>query len=347
MAVRGFGIIGLGMIAEFHASAIENMKGVRLVAGFDPVPGRAEAFAKKHNCRGYDKLEDFLKDPELDIVTVATPSGLHMDGAVAAANAKKHVIVEKPLDVTPEKCQAIVDACRKNNVKLSGIFPSRYHEVSKVIKDAVDAGRFGRIAFADAQIKWYRSQEYYDSGAWRGTWSMDGGGCLMNQGIHAIDLLQWFMGPVEEVSAFMNTVGHERIEVEDTCAVALRFANGAVGTIEGTTCAYPGFLKRIEIMGTRGTAVMEEESLIKWEFSDETEEDIVIREKYCNATATGGGAADPKAIGFHGHQRLFESFVKALDEGTEPEVSGESASIAVNIICAAYRSAREGKPIRL
>ena len=347
MAVRGFGIIGLGMIAEFHASAIENMEGVRLVAGFDPVPGRAEAFSKKHNCRGYDKLEDFLKDPELDIVTVATPSGLHMDGAIAAANAKKHVIVEKPLDVTPEKCQAIVDACRKNNVKLSGIFPSRYHEVSKVIKDAVDSGRFGKIAFADAQIKWYRSQEYYDSGAWRGTWAMDGGGCLMNQGIHAIDLLQWFMGPVEEVSAFMNTVGHERIEVEDTCAVALRFANGAVGTIEGTTCAFPGFLKRIEIMGTRGTAVMEEESLIKWEFSDETAEDKAIREKFCNATATGGGAADPKAIGFHGHQRLFESFVKALDDGTEPEVSGESASSAVNIICAAYRSAREGKPVRL
>ena len=169
----------------------------------------------------------------------------------------------------------------------------------------------------------------------------------MNQGIHAIDLLQWFMGPVEEVSAFMNTVGHERIEVEDTCAVALRFANGAVGTIEGTTCAFPGFLKRIEIMGTRGTAVMEEESLIKWEFSDETAEDKAIREKFCNATATGGGAADPKAIGFHGHQRLFESFVKALDNGTEPEISGESASIAVNIICAAYRSAREGKPVRL
>ena len=347
MAVKGFGIIGLGMIAEFHASAIEHMEGVRLVAGFDPVPGRAEAFAKKHNCRGYEKLEEFLKDPELDIITVATPSGLHMDGAIAAANAKKHVIVEKPLDITPEKCKAIVDACKKNKVKLSGIFPSRYHEVSKVIKDAIDSGRFGKIAFADAQIKWYRSQEYYDSGAWRGTWAMDGGGCLMNQGIHAIDLLQWFMGPVKEVSAFMNTVGHERIEVEDTCAVALRFANGAVGTIEGTTCAYPGFLKRIEIMGTKGTAVMEEESLIKWEFSDETAQDKAIREKYCNATETGGGAADPKAIGFHGHQRLFEAFVKALDNGTEPEVSGESASIAVNIICAAYKSAREGKPVKL
>ena len=347
MADRGFGIIGLGMIAEFHAKAIENMKGARLVAGFDPVPGRAEAFAESHSCRGYGKLEDFLADPDLEIVTVATPSGLHMDGAVAAANAGKHVIVEKPLEVTPEKCKAIIDACRKNNVKLSGIFPSRYHEVSRVIKDAIDKGRFGKIAFADAQIKWYRTQEYYDSGAWRGTWKMDGGGCLMNQGIHAIDLLQWFMGPVEEVSAFMNTVGHERIEVEDTCAATLRFANGAVGTIEGTTCAYPGFLKRIEIMGTEGTAVMEEESLIKWEFAHETEEDEAIRRKFTDSTATGGGAADPKAIGFHGHQRLFESFLDALDTGREPDITGESAGLAVNIICAAYQSAREGRPIRL
>lgn len=347
MASKGFGIIGLGMISEFHAKAIENMDNARLVAGFDPVPGRAKAFAEKHGCRGYENLDDFLKDPDLEIVTVATPSGLHMDGAIAAANAKKHVIVEKPLDVTPEKCKAIVDACRKNNVKLSGIFPSRYHEVSQVIKNAIDKGRFGKIAFADAQIKWFRTQEYYDSGAWRGTWKMDGGGCLMNQGIHAIDLLQWFMGPVEEVSAFINTVGHERIEVEDTAAVALKFANGAVGTIEGSTCAYPGFLKRIEVMGTKGTAVMEEESLIKWEFADETDEDRKIREKFCDSTATGGGASDPSAIGFHGHQKLFEAFIRALDNGTEPEIDGESASKAVQIICAAYESAQKGHPVKL
>ncbi len=347
MKVKGFGIIGLGMISEFHAQSIEHMKGVKLVAGFDPVPGRADAFAKKHGCRGYEKIEDFLKDPELDIVTVATPSGLHMDGAIAAANAKKHVIVEKPLEVTPEKCRAIIEACKKNNVKLSGVFPSRYYEASQVMKNAVEQGRFGKIAFADAQIKWYRTQEYYDSGAWRGTWKMDGGGCLMNQGIHAIDLLQWFMGPVAEVSAFIGTVGHERIEVEDTAAVALKFANGAVGTIEGSTSAYPGFLKRIEIMGTKGTAVMEEESLVKWEFAEETEEDKAIRAKFCNANASAGGVSDPSAIGFQGHQRLFEAFVKALDEGTEPEVDGESASKAVQIICAAYESAKKGSPVKL
>ncbi len=347
MAKKGFGIIGLGMIAEFHAQAIEHMDNAVLVAGFDPVPGRAEAFAKKHNCRGYETLDEFLKDPDLEICTVATPSGLHLDGAVAAANAKKHVIVEKPLEITPERCAQIVEACRKNGVQLSGVFPSRYHESAKLVKKAMEEGRFGKIAFADAQIKWYRSQEYYDSGAWRGTWKMDGGGCLMNQGIHAIDLLQWFMGPVEEVSAYSATLGHERIEVEDTAAAILRFKNGAVGTIEGTTCAYPGFLKRIEIMGTKGSAIIEEESLVQWKFAEETEEDERIRRKFSENTESGGGAADPSAISFVHHQHLFEAFLEALDKGKEPDISGESASQSVRIICAAYDSARTGKAVKL
>ncbi|QTQ13140.1 Gfo/Idh/MocA family oxidoreductase [Treponema parvum] len=347
MKKKGFGIIGLGMISEFHAKAIEHIDGARLIAGFDPVPGKAGAFAQKHGCMGYENLADFLNNPEIDIVTIATPSGLHLDGAVASAKAGKHVIVEKPLEVTPERCKVIIDACKKNKVKLTGVFPSRYHDASRIVKKAIESGRFGKIAFADAQIKWCRSQEYYDSGAWRGTWKMDGGGCLMNQGIHAIDLLQWFMGPVKEVSAFIGTVGHKRIEVEDTAAVALKFANGAVGTIEGTTCAYPGFFKRIEIMGTEGTAVMEEENIVKWEFSNETDEDERIRAEYGNATLTGGGAPDPSAIGFHGHQRLFESFINAVDTDSEPDITGESASRAVEIICAAYKSARLGKKCSL
>ncbi|MCQ2398405.1 MAG: Gfo/Idh/MocA family oxidoreductase [Sphaerochaetaceae bacterium] len=347
MAIKGFGIIGVGMIAEFHAQAIEHMEGCKLVAGFDPVPGKAAQFGVKHNCRGYEKIEDFLNDPDIDICTVATPSGLHLDGAVAAANAKKHVIVEKPLEITPERCAGIIEACKKNNVKLSGVFPSRYHESAKLLKKAVEDGRFGKISFADAQIKWYRSQEYYDSGAWRGTWKMDGGGCFMNQGIHAIDLLQWVMGPVSEVFAFAETLGHERIEVEDTAAAVLRFKNGAVGTIEGTTCAYPGFLKRIEVMGTKGSVIIEEESIIKWEFAEETEADKQIREKFLNNTTSGGGAADPAAISYVPHQHLFEAFVKSLDEGTEPEVSGESASQSVKIICAAYESAKTGKVVKL
>lgn len=343
----GFGIIGLGAIAEVHAKALENMEDACLVCGFDPVPGRAEAFAKEHGCKGYDNLESFLGDPDLEVVTVATPSGMHEDGAVAAARARKHVIVEKPLEITKQRCENIIAACRENGVKLCGVFPSRYHASSRLLKKAIDEGRFGKIVMADAQIKWFRTQEYYDSGAWRGTWKFDGGGALMNQGIHAIDLLQWFMGGVEEVTAYAGTLAHERIEVEDAAVAILRFTNGAMGCIEGTTCAYPGFLKRIEILGTEGSAVLEEESLVKWEFKDERSDDAAVRVEMLNATKTGGGAADPRAIGFHGHQMLFESFVDSIINGKPVDITGESAKKAVEIIEAAYRSAKEHAPVKL
>lgn len=343
----GFGIVGLGMIAEFHAQAIEHMDGAVLVAGFDPVSEKATKFAAKHQCKGYDRLDDFLRDPGIAVCTIATPSGLHLEGALAVAEAGKHMLVEKPLEITPSRCRRIIDACRKRGVLLSGIFPSRYHEPARLVKQAIEKGRFGRICFADAQIKWYRSQEYYDSGTWRGTWKMDGGGCLMNQGIHAIDLLQWFMGPVATVTAFTGTLGHTGIEVEDTAAAILRFKNGALGTIEGTTCAYPGFLKRIEILGTEGSAIIEEENLTSWQFAHEEKEDATIRETYLHATSTGGGAADPSAISYISHQKQFESFVRSIRKGEEPEITGESASKAIDIICAAYESAQTGKPVVL
>lgn len=345
MEKLGFGIIGLGMIAEVHAEAISHLENARLVCAYDPVPDRGYAFGQKHSCRGYDSLDSFLADPELDVVTIATPSGLHCDGAIAAANAKKHVIVEKPLEITKDRCKRIIEACRKNDVKLSGIFPSRFHEAPRLIKNAIDSGRFGKIVLADAQIKWYRTQEYYDSGAWRGTWKYDGGGALMNQGIHAIDLLQWFLGDVDEVLSYTGTLAHERIEVEDTAVAILKFKNGAMGCIEGTTAAYPGFLKRIEVLGSRGSVVLEEESIVKWEFHDSIPEDEEIRKKYINATHTGGGAGDPKAIGFHGHLLLFQSFVNSILNNSPVEVDGESAEKAVEIIEAVYRSSEKKIPI--
>jgi predicted dehydrogenase len=241
----GFGILGLGMIAEFHFKAIQELSGCRFVAGFDTIPGRAADFCAKHGGAAYDDLNAFLADREVDIVTVATPSGLHLDGALAAIKAGKHVIVEKPLEITTARCDSIIAEAKAKGVKVGTVFPSRYHGPSKIIKQAIEAGRLGRIVLADAQIKWYRSQEYYDSGKWRGTWQFDGGGALMNQGIHAIDLLQWFMGDVREVYAQTATLAHERIEVEDTAAAVLQFANGAIGVIEGTTSAYPGFLKKL------------------------------------------------------------------------------------------------------
>ena len=343
----GFGIIGLGVIAEFHVKALAEMSGCRFAAGFDTVPGRAESFCAANGGKPYTSMEAFLADSDVDIVTVATPSGLHLDGALAALKAGKHVIVEKPLEITGERCDQIIAEAEKRGLRVGTVFPSRYHEAPVLVKKAIQSGRFGKIVLADAQIKWWRSQEYYDSGKWRGTWQFDGGGALMNQGIHGIDLLQWFMGPVTEVSAFTATLAHERIEVEDTAAAALRFANGALGIIEGSTGAYPGFLKKLEICGSRGSVILEEENIITWSFDKEESGDEEIRSKFRNAGKSGGGAADPRAISYKGHRMLFEDFVGALRENRPFAVGGAEGKKAVQIIEAIYRSAKNRAPAAL
>ena len=345
----GFGIIGLGLIADFHAQAIQAISGAKgtLVACCSRSAEKAKAFAEKYNCRGYADLGDFLAHPGLDIVSICSPSGAHLDTALAAAEAGKHVIVEKPLEITPERCDRIIEACSRAGVSLAGIFQSRFSEVAGLVKSTLEQGRFGRLVLGDAYVKWFRSQEYYDGGGWHGTRALDGGGALINQSIHAIDLLQWFMGPVESVQAFIGTVGHERIEVEDNAVASLRFRNGAFGVIEGSTSVYPGFLKRIEISGTKGSVVMEEETLKSWEFAESAPGDEEIRKKYGGGAETGGGAADPAAISFQGHRRQFEEFISALDEGRPPLVDGGEAKKAVEIIQAIYASAKQGKAVQL
>ena len=344
---HGFGIIGLGLIAEMHAKALKEIPDANLVACFDVDKARADSFSKTYGGLAFHDLNAFLSCPGLEIVTICTPSGLHMESAVAAANAKKHVVVEKPLEITVERCDAILHAAKENNVLLSGIFPSRFHSVAKIVKEAVDSGRFGTLVLADAYVKWFRSQEYYDASGWKGTWALDGGGALMNQSIHAIDLLQWFMGPVVEISAYIGTIAHQRIEVEDTAVATLRFANGALGVIEGTTGAYPGFFKKIEISGSQGSIVLEEENLSTWKFLGELPQDVSIREEFAAHTATGGGAADPSAIGHHGHKMQFLDIIQALEMDTQPLVTGEEARKAVEIIQGIYLSAKEGRRVQL
>ncbi len=343
----GFGIIGCGMIANFHAKAIGDIDSARVAACFDMVPERAQQFAEENGCAGYDSLEAMLADESVDVVTICSPSGAHMEPAVAAAQAGKHVIVEKPLEITLERCDAIIDACKTAGVKLAVIFPSRFHRSSLLLKDALDSGRFGRLTMGDAYVKWFRTQEYYDSGAWRGTWKLDGGGALMNQAIHSVDLLTWLMGPVAEISAQSSTLIHERIEVEDVAVAALKFENGALGVIEATTAAYPGWLKKIEIHGSQGSAALEEESIVQWSFAEETDEDAALLREMSDNTDTGGGAADPTAIGHHGHAMLFADALKAIAEGSEPAVNGEQARRSVEIILAIYQAAEEGKTVKL
>jgi predicted dehydrogenase len=343
----GFGIIGTGMISKFHARAIGDVRGAKLVACYNRTPEKAAAFAKEFGCVAYDSLAALLADDKVDAVAITTASGAHLEPAVAAARAGKHVIIEKPLEVTLKRCDTIIDACAKAGVKLSTVFQSRFHDSSLALKKAVDAGRFGRLTLGDAYVKWWRSQEYYDSGAWRGTWKLDGGGALMNQAIHTVDLLMWLMGPVAQVQAFTATLAHERIEVEDVATATLTFANGALGVIEASTAVYPGYLKRIELHGTRGSAVLEEEDIKSWEFATKARGDEAIIEAMKKSKSSGGGAADPAAIKHHGHARQFADFVKAIQKDTEPAIDGPEARKSVEVILAIYKSAQTGRAVRL
>jgi predicted dehydrogenase len=343
----GIGIVGCGMIANFHARAIADARGAHLVGCADRMPEYAAKFAQSRGCRAFDSLEAMLADPTIQAVSICSPSGAHLEPAVAAAEAGKHVLIEKPLEITTERCDQIIQACEKANVRLAVTFQSRFHESSRLMKRAVEEGRFGKVALGDAYVKWYRSQEYYDSGAWRGTWALDGGGALMNQAIHSVDLLVWLLGPVAEISALTATLTHDRIEVEDVAVANLRFASGALGVIEATTSAYPGTLKRIEISGNLGTAILEEEDLKLWQFRNETPEDEAIRRRMMGKTKSGGGAADPAAIDHHGHTQVFEEFVNAIDQARPPLVDGHEGRRSVEVIRAIYQSARTGQRVKL
>ena len=295
----------------------------------------------------YERLEDMLANPAVTVVTIGTPSGAHMEPAVAAARAGKHVIVEKPLEITLKRCDKIIEACNRHGVKLSAIFPSRFHRSCVEMRRAIDEHRFGQLTMGDSYVKWYRSQEYYDSGAWRGTWELDGGGALMNQAIHSVDLLTWFMGPVQEITAQSATLAHERIAVEDTIVATLRFANGALGVIEATTAAYPGYLKRIEIHGSEGSAALEEEDLVKWDFRGKDRRDAAIRRRMAQTTSGGGGASDPAAIGHHGHREQFRDVLAAIDENRAPAIDGPEGRRSVEIILGIYKAAETGRTVTL
>jgi UDP-N-acetyl-2-amino-2-deoxyglucuronate dehydrogenase len=343
----GFGIIGCGMISRFHARAIHDLRGARVVGCFDAVPAAADKLAAELGCRAHHDLDAMLADPEVHVVTIGTPSGAHLEPAVAAAQAGKHVIVEKPLEITLARCDRIIQACEAAGVTLGTIFPSRFHESARLLKQAVEQGRFGRLTIGDAYVKWYRTQAYYDSGAWRGTWRLDGGGALMNQAIHSVDLLTWLMGPVVEITAHTAMLSHQRIEVEDVAMATLRFANGALGVIEATTAAYPGALKRIEIHGSEGSAVLQEEDLTVWEFAKQSPRDKAVLERLAGRTKTGGGAADPAAIGHHGHTLMFKNVVQAIQRGTPPLIDGPQGRRSVEIILGIYMAAETGRAVSL
>lgn len=335
-----FGIIGGGMIAHHHAKAIQAMPDSSLGAIYARRPDVAQALGEKYNCKAYTNLADLLADKSIEIVTIATPSGAHMEPTIAAAAAGKHIICEKPLEINPSRIQKMIDASKANNVTLSGIFNRRFNPAVDALKTAVDQKRFGQLTLCDAQIKWYRTQEYYDSGQWRGTWALDGGGALMNQSIHTIDLLLYFAGPVRQLSASVATLTHEGIEVEDNAVVMLEFENGALGTIQASTSCWSscGLPAQIQICGQAGSAFLVDDKFSVWDFKNPLPSDKNIGSMMVNGNG-GIGANDPNAIDHLGHIRNFEDVVNAINENTPPSITSSEAAKAVKLICAIYESA--------
>jgi predicted dehydrogenase len=343
----GFGIVGCGMIARFHARAIQDLPGARLVGCCSRTREAAEKFAVETGCKAYYGLDEMLADPAIQVVTICTPSGDHLEPAVAAMRAGRHVLVEKPLEITTARCDQMIAVSQEQGVVLGTIFPSRFQGCWQVLRRAIENGRFGTLTLGDAFVKWFRTQQYYDSGAWRGTWALDGGGALMNQAIHTVDLLLWLLGDVAAVSAFTTTRGHERIEVEDVAVASLRFKNGALGVIEATTSSYPGQLKRIEIHGTKGSAIVEENEIRHWEFASPDAGDEQVRRDFSTVAQNSGGATDPKAIGHQGHLAQFQDFVAAVQAGKFPAIDGREGRRSVELITAIYRAAQSGQVVEL
>jgi predicted dehydrogenase len=343
----GAALVGCGMIARFHARALAEVPGVELRALVSRSRAGAQKLADELGAPLglYTDLAAALARPDIDVVIVTTPSGAHLEPAVAAARAGKHVVVEKPLEVTAARCDAIIDACAGAGVLLCTIFPSRFADASVALKSAVDAGRFGRLTLAETTCKWWRSQAYYDEGGWKGTRALDGGGALMNQAIHNVDLLQWLMGPVTHVSGFTATLAHERIEVEDTAAACLRFASGALGVIQAATSVHPGLPKTIAVHGDRGTAVIEQEDVLRWDFEPQTEDDRQLKQRFAHKVGASGGSSNPAAISHQGHARQLADFVRAVRDGGTPLVDGREGRKAVAIIEAIYQSAATGRTV--
>ena len=335
METFGVGISGAGTIGAVHAGALEKLDDARLVAvaAASEVTGRR--LAETHGAEWHARLDDMLLRPDLDVVILCTPSGLHPDQAVAAAHAGKHVISEKPMAITLEDADRMIGACRERGVTLSVIFQYRFNRDALRLKRAVEAGLFGGPVLGNAFVHWHRTQAYYDeTGGWRGTWALDGGGALMNQSIHAIDLLQWILGPVESVCGYTGTLAHD-IETEDTASAALRFASGALGVIQGTTSAHEDSPLKIEIRGTGGSATLEGPRLTAWQPGREEE---VLSARDLEALPESRGD-EPLGIA---HRRQLREIFAALREGRQPPVPGEESRKALEIVLGIYRSAAIG-----
>jgi predicted dehydrogenase len=344
-APLGFGIIGLGMIAEFHAQVIAQIPGARLVGIASRNPEKIRAFAAKHAVPfTTTDIAALVARPDIDIVCITTPSGAHLEAALAAIRAGKHVIIEKPLEVDTARTDEILRAAETAGVRVAPIFQGRFGDGARTVKAALDAGRLGRLVLASNYVKWHRTAQYYTPP--RGLRANDGGGAVINQAIHGLDLLLWFVGLPAEVFAWSTRRVHLGIEVEDTCAATLRFADGALGAFEASTALWPGWSRRHELCGENGSIVLEDDRIVRWEFRTALPGDDAIRAAGQNNNL-GSGASDPKAISTEGNRRQLQDFVDALRAGRPHALDGREGRKAVAFVEAIYASAERGVPVKL
>ena len=363
-----FGIVGAGVIGPTHAEAIAGLPDAELVAVADNGHERAETLAEQYGITAYANLRQMLGHEELDVVNICTPSGLHGEQACQVMRSGRHVIVEKPMEINLAAIDEMLSVQQETGVKLAVISQHRFDPASRQVHDLVEQKALGRLVLGNAQVPWWRSQAYYDSGAWRGTWALDGGGVLMNQSIHSIDLLQWLMGPVKSVCAHTDTLAH-RIETEDVAVAVLRFASGALGTIGATTAAYPGITTRVEVFGDRGSAVLEDDLLTYLHLArDDTEEPgpygsaaqasrqrsplapgsiavalgstNVARDALDVARGSVPEVKGPAGVSATSHALQIADMIRAIREDGTPLVDGLAGRRPVAIILGIYESAR-------
>ncbi|HEY2930654.1 MAG TPA: Gfo/Idh/MocA family oxidoreductase [Acidobacteriota bacterium] len=335
-----FGLIGTGLIADIHAEAIRNISGCRVSAAWGRNFERTQQFCSRFGGSPFREAGDLFRSKEVEAVVICTPSGTHADLGIQAARNGKHVLVEKPIDISLERADALISACREAGVKLATCFQRRCLDHVRQVKEMVDAGKLGRLLVVDAFIKWYRKPGYY-AGSWHGTKALDGGGALINQGIHAVDWLLWIGGPVRSVAARTRTLLH-KIEAEDTALAVLEFSNGAAGLIEATTCVYPGFAMRLEITGEKGSITITPDAV---EFAEITNIPDAI--KLFHRAGLDDGSSDPGNIGWETHRRLIEDFIISIRENRKPLVDGTEGRRSLELVCAVYESSAKQQWITL
>lgn len=344
--VHGVAIVGCGVVAPFHARAIAELPNARLVAVCDVDVSRAHRLGSDFGVPAFGELDQVLRLPEVALVSICLPSGMHADAGIRAARLGKHVLVEKPIDVNLEAADRLISAVRESGVVGAVVSQHRFDPGVRRLRAALEAGRLGRPLLGDAVVKWYRTQGYYDSAGWRGTPTLDGGGALINQAIHYLDLLLWMMGPVERVFARTATAAHD-IEVEDIALAVLRFRSGALGAVQASTAVYPGLPERLEITGSRGTVVVEAGQVSTWELQDEGTDAEAPGGPPTATGETADAAADPAAISHQAHRMQIADLLQAIDSGRRPLVSLEDGRRTLETVLAAYRSARSGEEVSL